>query len=223
MKPKILVAVLSAALVVPFAVGKTAAQSALPAPTADLQLADVPSADALLPPASDVAKRAPKAKAAKSAASVKSSAAPAKGSAKHSKKKATITAAPLKPMKKSKAKTAKAEPLPAFVDQAPQDNAKLTGGAAWAKLVGNSLSGMYDGKMLVDAYMPDGTVKSKLGDTVQTGRWGLVDNKVCFQYAPEETQATCYSIEMDGSAVTLTSPEGENILLSMGQGLPTDF
>jgi hypothetical protein len=219
-KSKILAAVLSAALVVPVAVDRAFAQAALPG-TTDLQLADVPTADALLAPTKEAAKPAATAPVVKPAAAVKPAPALKKAKAKRA-KKPTVTATPLKAMKKSKkTKSAKAEPLPAFVDQ-PQDNAKLTGSAAWAKLIGNSVTGMYDGKALVDAYLPDGTVKTKLGDTIQTGRWGLVDNKVCFSYEGA-AESACWAIEVDGAAVTLTSPDGENVLLSMAAGLPTDF
>lgn len=236
MKSRILIAALSGALFLPFSVGSVSAQNALPA-LPDVQYAAVPTADALtVAPAPTPAVPAPQAKktkAGKPTAAVQPATAPeavakpvaakptAAGGAKSRKapKKPSITAAPLKPAKKSKTKNAKSEPLPAFVDQ-PQ-RTKLTGSAAWAKLVGNSVSGMYDGKVLVDGYLPDGTVKSKLGDAVQTGRWGLVDEKICFQY--EEPEATCWSVEMVGSAVTLTSPEGENVLLSMAPGLPSDF
>lgn len=217
MKSRILAVVLSAALVVPVAFDRAHAQAAIPGNT-DLQLADTPAADALLAPTKEAAKPATTAPAVKRGAAAKPAPAPKKAKAKRA-KKPIVTATPLKPMKKSK--KAKAEPLPAFVDQ-PQDNAKLTGSAAWAKLIGNSVTGMYDGKPLVDAYLPDGTVKTKLGDTVQTGRWGLVDNKVCFSYQGD-SESACWAIEIDGSAVTLTSPDGENVLLSMATGLPADF
>lgn len=217
MKSRVLIAAVAAVLSLPLAAEAALSQTALT--SSDIQIATAPASNApVLAPAGGKAKKPHVAKPAKTAPAA-SQVGPSTAKAKPHARKTAITATPLKPLRKGKGKPA-AEPLPTFVDQ-PQDGGKLTGSAAWAKLVGNSVIGRYDGQNLVDGYLPDGTVKTKLGDAVQVGRWGLVDEKVCFQYA--EPEATCYGVEMDGSAVILTSPEGENILLSMTPGLPTSF
>ena len=224
MKPRALVAAVAAVLSLPFAVEVASAQTALTAP--DLQIATTTSpADGVHPAIPDAkpkkAKAAKPAKAVPAAPGSDTAAKPQKAKA-HAAKKTKISAAPLKPIKKGKGKPV-AEPLPSFADQ-PQETGKLSGSSAWGKLVGNSLIGRYDGQNLVDAYLPDGTVKTKLGDAVQVGRWGLVDDRICFQYPDAgDSEATCWSIEMQGSAVTLTGPDGNNVLLSMTPGLPTDF
>lgn len=220
MKTRVIVAAVAAVLSLPFSVGVASAQSALTA--LDLQVAATASPTDVVHPATPSAKPK-KPRATKPAKAVPPAHAPdpaAKPQKTHAAKKRMISAAPLKPIKKAKGKPA-AEPLPSFVDQ-PQETGRLSGSAAWDKLVGNSLIGRYEGQNIVDAYLPDGTVKTKLGDVVQVGRWGLVDDRICFQY-PEDSEAACWSIEMQGSAVTLTGADGSNVLLSMTPGLPAEF
>lgn len=122
--------------------------------------------------------------------------------------------------KKVRGKTVSNNATPDTIEAVvPPASSLLTGDAAWAKLVGNSISGMYNGSFLVDAYLPDNTVKSKVNGEVQTGRWGIVDGKVCFQYPPE-TQATCYDVAVDGSEVTYTDSEGEASHFTLASGIP---
>lgn len=127
---------------------------------------------------------------------------------------------PIAPLKKSHGKKKAANSAPALIDAiaAPETN-HLTGDAAWAKLVGNSISGIYNGGPLVDAYLPGNVVKTKTNDGVQTGRWGLVNGKACFQYEPEP-QATCYDVAVDGNDVTYVDPDGESLHFTMTQGIP---
>lgn len=127
---------------------------------------------------------------------------------------------PIPPVKKlrGKKKDAKSAPAPIDVIAAPE-TARLTGDAAWAKLVGNSITGMYNGGLLVDAYLPGNIVKTKSNDGVQTGRWGLVNGKACFQYEPEP-QATCYDVAVDGSDVTYVDPDGESLHFTLTPGIP---
>lgn len=190
-----------------------------PPGTADLK----PQVESKKPVKSSAAKRhtaAPKAVpvdagTAARAAGVKI--APASGSAKSANKASTGQ----KPTKKTRGKKAAkaAAPIEAVAPAAPS---RLTGEAAWAKLVGNSVSGMYNGSWLVDAYLPDNTVKSKVNGEVQTGRWGFVEGKACFQYPPE-AQATCYDVAIDGSDVTYTDTDGEVTHLTLASGIPANM
>ena len=50
---------------------------------------------------------------------------------------------------------------------------KLTGIAAWSKLVGNTATGKVDGKEHTEYYMDNGTVKALEDSKVSTGKWIL--------------------------------------------------
>jgi hypothetical protein len=206
------------------------------APLQITQAMDPPQAAASKPQVSDVAmpaaKRtvrstAPKAvpvDAAKAASAAGSKVAPkpaaAKPAAQSKDKLAHVAHKPMPAVKKvrGKKKSANASPAPIDAIAAPETS-HLTGDAAWAKLVGNSITGMYNGGPLVDAYLPGNVVKTKSNDGVQTGRWGLVNGKACFQYEPEP-QATCYDVAVDGSDVTYVDPDGESLHFTLTPGIP---
>jgi hypothetical protein len=85
--------------------------------------------------------------------------------------------------------------------QQPQ---KLTGIAAWSKLVGNTVVGRIDGKDYVDYYLADGTVKALEDSKLTTGKWTLEGLNVCFAHrGPKE----CYAVEVADDVATFT-PRG---------------
>ena len=85
--------------------------------------------------------------------------------------------------------------------QAPQ---KLTGFAAWSKVMGNTVSAKVDGKDLVEYYTNDGVAKHlEGGSKISTGKWVLEGANVCFTY-PGDGKA-CYVVEVDGDIATFTS------------------
>ena len=99
---------------------------------------------------------------------------------------------------------------------APQ---KLMGVAAWAQLVGNSITGQEDGKTLVEFYAADGTTKSMLGNEISTGKWVLVGETICFQYT-DQKEMECYKLEVMGNTVTLTDPKGTGSRYEILKGNP---
>ncbi len=156
-----------------------------------------------------VAVKKPKAKAAKTAAAKPADA---------------VESKPIAPPKKTKgkkgAKAAVAAPAP--IDPAAiasPATGRLTGQAAWAKLVGNSINGMYNGSSLTEAYLPDNTVKTRNGGETTVGRWGFVDGRACFQY-PAEQQASCYDVAIEGDEVAYTDEDGQVFHFTMNQGIP---
>ena len=85
--------------------------------------------------------------------------------------------------------------------QAPQ---KLTGFAAWSKVMGNTVSAKVDGKDLVEYYTSEGVAKHlEGGSKISTGKWVLEGSNVCFMY-PGDGKA-CYVIEVNEDIATFSS------------------
>jgi hypothetical protein len=112
-------------------------------------------------------------------------------------------------------KLAQAAPAP---ETAPAEQ-KLVGVAAWGKLVGNSITGKEDGETLVEHYAADGTAKSMLGNEISTGKWALVGETICFQYA-DEKEMECYKLEVMGNTVTFTDQKGTGTRYELLKGNP---
>jgi hypothetical protein len=85
--------------------------------------------------------------------------------------------------------------------QAPQ---KLTGFAAWSKVMGNTVSAKVDGKDMVEFYTSEGVAKHlEGGSKISTGKWVLEGANVCFTYPGDEK--ACYVIEVTDDIATYTS------------------
>jgi hypothetical protein len=80
---------------------------------------------------------------------------------------------------------------------------KLTGFAAWSKLVGNTVTGKVDGKEHVEYYMDNGTVKALEDSKLHTGKWVLEGANVCFTFQGSGKQ--CYVIEVTDDVATFSS------------------
>jgi hypothetical protein len=113
------------------------------------------------------------------------------------------------------AAAAPAAPVPAAA--AP---VRLAGLQAWSALVGNSISGMEDGKPLVEHYMADGTAKSMTGNEISTGKWALVGDTVCFKY---DSETECYKIEVMGNTATFTDAKGSGTRYDILKGNPKNL
>ncbi len=96
---------------------------------------------------------------------------------------------------------------------------RLVGVAAWNAVVGNSITGKEDGEILVEYYAPDGTAKSMLGNEISTGKWALVGETICFQYA-DEKEMECYKLEVMGNTVTFTDQKGTGTRYELLKGNP---
>ena len=96
---------------------------------------------------------------------------------------------------------------------------KLVGVNAWNALVGNSISGMEDGELLVEYYAPDGTAKSMLGNEIVTGKWALVGEAVCFQYT-DDKELECYKVEVTGDSATFIDQKGTGTRYDILKGNP---
>jgi hypothetical protein len=96
---------------------------------------------------------------------------------------------------------------------------KHLGVAAWGQLVGNSITGKEDGETLVEYYAPDGTAKSMLGNEISTGKWALVGETICFQYA-DQKEMECYRLEVMGNTATFTDQKGTGSRYEILKGNP---
>lgn len=83
---------------------------------------------------------------------------------------------------------------------------RLTGIAAWAALVGNTVTAKTDDGVVTEFYAADGTVKSMTGSELSAGRWALTGEEICFKYGDDD--AECYKIEVIGTTVTFTDEDG---------------
>ena len=113
-----------------------------------------------------------------------------------------------------------AAPPAAAATAAAAAPARLAGLQAWSALVGNSISGMEDGKPLVEHYMADGTAKSMTGNEISTGKWALVGDTVCFKY---DAETECYKIEVVGNSATFTDAKGSGTRYDILKGNPKNL
>jgi hypothetical protein len=103
-------------------------------------------------------------------------------------------------------------------DTAPAEQ-KLVGVAAWGQLVGNSITGKENGETLVEYYASDGTAKSMLGNEISTGKWALVGETICFQYA-DQKEMECYRLEVASNTATFTDQKGTGTRYQILKGNP---
>jgi pyruvate/2-oxoglutarate dehydrogenase complex dihydrolipoamide acyltransferase (E2) component len=115
---------------------------------------------------------------------------------------------------------AAAPPPAAAAPAASAPAAKLVGLQAWSALVGNSISGMEDGKPLVEHYLADGTAKSMTGNEISTGNWALVGETVCFKY---DNETECYKIEVMDKTATFTDSKGTGPRYEILKGNPKNL
>jgi hypothetical protein len=126
-------------------------------------------------------------------------------------------AAPAAPAAPSPA--APAAPAPAAAPAAPAAPAKLTGMAAWAAVVGNTVQGKVNGKDYFEFYEQDGKVKALTGGTdLETGKWALEGTKVCVIFPGEDKE--CYVIEVIGEIVNFTDDHGKGVRWTLLKGNP---
>jgi hypothetical protein len=100
----------------------------------------------------------------------------------------------------------------------PESVQKLAGKAAWDRIIGNSITGTENGKMLVEYYAADGTAKSMTDNQIATGNWTIGSDAICFKYrnVPRE----CYTLEVFGDTATFYNNKGEGGRYAIVKGNP---
>jgi hypothetical protein len=96
---------------------------------------------------------------------------------------------------------------------------KLTGRAAWGRLIGNSIIGTEEGKPLVEYYAADGTAKSMTDNKVYTGKWTFAGESVCFSYG--DASEGCLIVEVFGNSVTFYNEKAEGERYQILEGNPS--
>jgi pyruvate/2-oxoglutarate dehydrogenase complex dihydrolipoamide acyltransferase (E2) component len=97
---------------------------------------------------------------------------------------------------------------------------RLSGLAAWSALVGNSITGMDDGKPLTEYYAANGTAKSMVGNEISSGTWALVGETVCFKY---DNDTECYRLEVIDTTATFTDSKGKGLRYDIVKGNPKNL
>ena len=97
--------------------------------------------------------------------------------------------------------------------------AKLLGLQAWSAVVGNTITGREEGKLLTEFYAPDGSIKSMHGNEISTGQWALVGETVCVRYSGDP-KTECYKIEVSGNAATFFDRSGSGTRYQILKGNP---
>ncbi len=84
-------------------------------------------------------------------------------------------------------------------------------------LVGNTLSGKYDGGVTYELYNKDGTSVFMDDDKSKSkGKWSIEGEKVCTKYKGDDKD--CYVIERVGDKVSLTEKGGKTYKLTVMPG-----
>jgi hypothetical protein len=130
---------------------------------------------------------------------------------------APAAAAPTAPAPAAAA--APAAPAPAAA-AAPAAPVRLSGLAAWSALVGNSITGMEDGKPLTEYYAANGAAKSMVGNEITSGTWALVGETVCFKY---DSDTECYRLEVIDNTATFTDSKGKGLRYDIVKGNPKNL
>ncbi|MFO1168273.1 MAG: hypothetical protein U1E19_09185 [Rhodoblastus sp.] len=102
----------------------------------------------------------------------------------------------------------------------------LTGLDAWKAVVGNTIVGKTPtGEALVEYFAANGVAKNRIAGKPGEGEWSLRGAKVCTDYADDDEEeggdgkededssddeeADCYSLSVQGDALTLTDEAGK--------------
>jgi hypothetical protein len=98
---------------------------------------------------------------------------------------------------------------------------KLSGAEAWNALVGNTVSGKFDGELQVEHYLPDGRVKLKYDDEASSGTWTLRNEKICMTVKGDSEE--CWTVEVEGDRATFTDAKGKRLDYEILKGNARDL
>ena len=105
---------------------------------------------------------------------------------------------------------------------AGSDSSKtLSGPEAALSLVGNTITGKFDGELIFEFYRKDGGTGLLSGGDTSKGKWSVEGEKVCTKYPDEDKE--CFTIARTGDDVTLTAPKGKRYRLKVLEGNPKNL
>jgi hypothetical protein len=96
------------------------------------------------------------------------------------------------------------------------------GSSAWSQVVGNSITGREEGKLLTEFYAADGSIKSLHGNELSTGQWALVGETICTRYSGDPA-TECYRIEVVGDSATFIDKSGSGTRYQILKGNPSNL
>ena len=101
------------------------------------------------------------------------------------------------------------------------DGKALSGPEAALSLVGNTLTGKFDGELIFEFYRKDGTAGLLSGSDISKGKWSVEGEKICTKYPDEDKE--CFTITRTGDDVTLIGPKGKGYRLKVVAGNPKNL
>ena len=104
--------------------------------------------------------------------------------------------------------------LPARADDAPA----LAGAAAWARVVGNTVTGTTPDGPFSELFAADGGLTIVDGDGKAAGRWALNGDRVCTRVDDEDEE--CRTLEVKGPAGAFTDEAGASYPFTILPGNP---
>jgi hypothetical protein len=91
-------------------------------------------------------------------------------------------------------------------------------------LIGNTISGVEEGKSFVEFLQPDGRIDGEQRDGRYTGHWQIAKGQICFSY-DEDNRATkwdCVKVAIEGSRIVWID-KGERSYAKLIVGNPYGF
>lgn len=101
------------------------------------------------------------------------------------------------------------------------DGKTLSGPEAALSLVGNTITGKFDGELIFEFYRKDGGTGLLSGGDTSKGKWSVEGEKICTKYPDEDKE--CFTITRAGDDVTLTTPKGKGYRLKVVAGNPKNL
>ena len=101
---------------------------------------------------------------------------------------------------------------------APAESAKLSGLAAWNAIIGNTVTGKRDGDDFDYYVKADGVIIWLDDGDIETGKWALEGQKICFTFPGEDKE--CLTISLDGDVINFLEDDGSGFRGKLLKGNP---
>jgi hypothetical protein len=91
-------------------------------------------------------------------------------------------------------------------------------------LIGNTLSGVEEGKSYVEFLQPDGRIDGEEREGRYTGHWQIAKGQICFSYDDDDkaTNWDCVKVGIEGSRIVWID-KGERTYANLIAGNPNGF
>ncbi|WP_237480445.1 hypothetical protein [Lichenibacterium dinghuense] len=94
----------------------------------------------------------------------------------------------------------------------------LTGPAAWARVVGNTVTGTTPDGPYSELFAPDGALTIVDGDGKAGGRWELKGDRLCTRVDDEDEE--CRAVEVQGTSGAFVDESGSRYAFTILPGNP---